>query len=301
MTEAAGFAWETASSSVASCGGSTEYSNLCLMHLLIALDITNNTNKALQYKPPPNGSKSNRIAKSLQKAKIWAILLHDDGTKVDLCNPKQVIDYFEDNIDKFVMDIMDEANRRRFVHVRERHYQQPKHANEYELYLLKKFYLTFDKQYVSTCEEHIEKLKRQYKKKFSWDNIWNRIEKRYGFGRDTFVTCTDLYIQSLKDQREMERMLNLLPTTSIKSTRDDVSRNVENEINEQIRNLSVAAQADYMKNLSEQSKGDGRFRDGNVTPAVKQAAVDTKQSIIKHGKAHAELVHHYADCKSVLF
>ena len=94
MTEAAGFAWETASSSVASCGGgSTEYSNLCLLQLLTSLDITNNTNKASQYKPPPNGSNQDTIANSLQKAKIWAILLRDDGTEVDLSSPKDVIDY----------------------------------------------------------------------------------------------------------------------------------------------------------------------------------------------------------------
>ena len=61
------------------------------------------------------------------------------------------------------MDIMDETNRRRFVNVRERHYQKQKYADEYELYLLKKFYVTFDKQYITTCEEHIQKLKRQEK------------------------------------------------------------------------------------------------------------------------------------------
>jgi len=161
------------------------------------------------------------------------------------------------------------------VTVRERHYQQPKYANEYELYLLKKFYVTFDKQYVATCERHIQKLKRQYKKKFSWDNIWNRIEKRYGFGRDTFCTCTDLYVQSMKDQREMEQMFNVLPTTTSNRDDDSSSRNVENEINELIRNLSVAAQADHMTKASQQLP------------------------IIKHGKTHAELVEHYTSCKSI--
>ena len=303
MTEAAGFAWETASS-VASCGGSTEYSNLCLMQLLIALDITNNTNKASQYKPPPNGANQDTIANSLQKSKIWAILLRDDGTEVDLCNPKDVIDYFEDNIDKFVMDTMDETNRISFVNVRERHYQKPEHVDEYELYLLKKFYLTFDKQYVSTCERHIQKLKRQYKKKFSWDNVWKQCEKRYGLGRDTFSTCTDLYIQSMKDQMEMEQMFNLLHSTSNRDDGSSSSRNVENEINEHIRNLSAAAQADHMTKLSKQEienwPSDSEEDDENVSTSEKQAAVDTKPSIIKHGKTHAELVHHYADCKSIL-
>ena len=271
MTEAAGFAWETASSSVASVyGGFTEYSNLCLMHLLTALDITNNTNKASQYKPPPNGANQDTITNSLKEAKIWAILLRDDGTEVDLCSPKDVIDYFEDNIDKFVMDIMDEANRRRFVNVRERHYQKPKYADEYELYLLKKFYQTFDKQYVTTCEEHIQKLKRLYKKKFSWDLVWNQVERRYGLGRDTFSTCTDLYILSMmKDQREMEQMFNLLHSTS---NEDDDNGTKIVEVEQYLKELEELDEDGWEppKNQEEMEdffNGTGRFKDDNIATA----------------------------------
>lgn len=107
-----------------------------------------------------------------------------------------------------------------------KHPSVSKHKNDEDeltnLRHLKEFYSIYDPKFVDTVDAHIARLKRRYKSKFSWENVWTQCQKKYGVNpRDLFLTSQDFEEMARKDADVMDRIAGAFSTLADEGTEVD--------------------------------------------------------------------------------